>query len=127
MIIDTILNLVGKFVPDVDAAKKLAVSLESEMTKQMEMKSSIIQAEIRNGSGKWRVHLMYLCMTIVGAHAVMYDLIPYIRTIFDFNFYIPQAPENAELWLFLRIGVGGYIGGRTIEKTTAWLKGRDNG
>lgn len=122
--LSSILDIVNKFIPDTDAANKLALSLESEMTKQMEMKASIIQAEIANGSGKWRVKLMYLCMYMVSGHAIMYDLVPYIRTVFDLNFFVPAAPENAELWSFLKIGVGGYIGGRTVEKATAWWKGR---
>lgn len=123
-VLTPILEIIKRFVPDPEDANKAAIALESEMTKQMQMKSSIIQAEMANGSGKWRVHLMYLCMTIVAAHAVMYDLVPYIRTVFDLNFYIPQAPENKELWAFLKIGVGGYIGGRTVEKTAAWIKGK---
>jgi len=90
-VLTPILEIIKRFVPDPEDANKAAIALESEMTKQMQMKSSIIQAEMANGSGKWRVHLMYLCMTIVAAHAVMYDLVPYIRTVFDLNFYIPQT------------------------------------
>ena len=124
MVIDSILGIINKFIPDADAAKKAAVEMEKEFTKQMEMKSSIIQAEIKNGSGKWRVHLMYLCMIIIATHFVLYDIIPYIRTAFDFNFYIPMPPENAHLLSFLLIGVGGYIGGRSVEKVTGIFKGR---
>ena len=119
-----ILSIVNKFIPDKDAANKLAVKLESEYTKQMEMKSEIIQAEIKNGSGEWRVKLMYLCMAIISAHVVMYDIIPYIRTVFDLNFWIPESPPDEELWSFLKIGVGGYIGSRGIEKSIARWKGK---
>ena len=124
MIVDTILSIVNKFIPDKDEANKVAMSLEKEFTKQMEMQHSIVQAEAANGSGKWRVRLMYMCMAMVSAHFIMYDLIPYIRTAFDLNFYTQQAPESAELWSFLKIGVGGYIGSRGVEKSIAWFKGR---
>jgi len=120
--IDTILRMVNKFIPDTDEANKLALSLEQEMTKQMEMKSNIIQSENANGSGKWRPRLMYMCMTMVGAHFVMYDIIPYFIIICDIDVVIPMAPENAHLWSFLKIGVGGYLGGRSAEKITAWIK-----
>ena len=66
--IDSILSIVNKFIPDKDEANKLAARIESEMTKQMEFKSEIIKAEIKNGSGKWRVQLMYLCMVIISLH-----------------------------------------------------------
>ena len=122
--IDSIISIVNKFIPDKDAAKKAAIALEKEYTKQMQMKSDIIKAEQQNGSGKWRVRLMYLCMVMVSLHFIMYDIIPYIRTAFDLNFYIQQAPSNTELWSFLKIGVGGYIGSRGIEKSVAWFKGK---
>jgi len=122
--IDSILSIVNKFIPDKDAAKKATIALEKEYTKQMQMKSDIIKAEQQNGSGKWRVRLMYLCMVMVSLHFIMYDIIPYIRTAFDLNFYIQQAPSNTELWSFLKIGVGGYIGSRGIEKSVAWFKGK---
>jgi len=119
---NSILNLVNKFIPDADAANKLAAKLETEYTKQMEMQSSIIQAELKNGSGKWRVRLMYLCMFLVSAHWAMYDFVPYVRTVFDLNFWIPESPNNVELWSFLKIGVGGYITSRGVEKSVAWFK-----
>ena len=122
MIFDTILKLVSKVVPDKDAAMKLARDMEVETTKQMKMKSDIIQAETANGSGKWRVRLMYLCMVMVSLHLIMYDIIPYIRTVFDLNFYTPQAPDSTELWSFLKIGVGGYIGSRGVEKSIAHFR-----
>ncbi len=124
MIVDTILSIVNKFIPDKDEANKVAVSLEKEFTKQMELQHSVIQEESKNGSGKWRVRLMYLCMGIVTAHFIMYELIPYIRTAFDLNFYIEQAPESENLWDFLKIGVGGYIGSRGVEKSIAHFKGK---
>ena len=120
----SILDIVNKFIPDKDKAKQAMVSLEKEFTKQMELQHNIIQEEARNGSGKWRVRLMYLCMTLVGCHFIMYELIPYIRTVFDLNFWVPQAPPSTELWSFLKIGVGGYIGSRGVEKAVAHFKGK---
>lgn len=119
-----ILSIVNKFIPDKNAAKRMAVQIEKETTKQMTMKSDIIKAEQANGSGKWRVRLMYLCMTMVASHFIMYDVIPFIRTSFDLNFYVPEAPIDEHLWTFLNIGVGGYIGSRGVEKIAAHIRGR---
>ena len=122
--LDAILGIVNKFIPDKDQAMKLAREMEGEVTKRMELKSDIVKAELANGSGVWRVRLMYLCMGIVSCHFIMYELIPYIRTVFDLDFFTPQATSNTELWTFLKVGVGGYIGSRGVEKTMAHFKGR---
>jgi len=120
--IDSILSIVNKFIPDKDAAHRLAVELEKETTKQMQMQSDIIKAEQKDGSGKWRPRLMYLCMFMVTAHFAMYEVIPYIRTAFDLNFWTPDAPPSEHLWSFLKIGVGGYIGSRGVEKSVALFR-----
>lgn len=121
--INTILGLVSKFVPDQDAAKKLAAQMEGEFTKQMELQQSIIVAETKDGSGKWRPRLMYMCMLIVFSQWIMYDVVPWFEAVFEWRVIIPRtAPMNVEMWSFLKIGVGGYIGGRTVEKAVAWWK-----
>ena len=121
---DSILSIVNKFIPDQDEARKVALAMEKEVTKRMKMQSDIIQAEQANGSGKWRVHLMYLCMTMVGLHFLMYDIVPYIRTVFELNFWTPDSPVDTELWSFLKIGVGGYIGSRGVEKSIAHFRSK---
>lgn len=119
-----ILSIINKFIPDMDAANQLAASLEKEMTKQMELKSDIIKAEQANGSGKWRVRLMYLCMFLVLAHWCMYDLVPYILDLLDSELLVPDAPDSEHLWTFLNIGIGGYIGSRGAEKVAAHIRGK---
>ena len=122
--IGSILDIINKFIPDSEAAEKAAVELEKEYSKQLAMRHSIIRAEQENGSGKWRVRLMYMCMTMVGLHYIMYEMVPYFIVVLDLDVWTPQAPEATELWSFLKIGVGGYLGGRSIEKTTAWWVSR---
>lgn len=114
--IDTILSIVNKFIPDTNEAHKVALELEKEVTKRMEMQSDIIKAEQQNGSGKWRVRLMYLCMTMVAIHFILFTVVPYFVILFDLNVYTMQAPDDSNLWQFLYIGVGGYIGSRGAEK-----------
>lgn len=112
--------MINKFVPDKDEAKRLSLKLDQEFTKRMKFKSEIIMAENANGSGQWRVRLMYLCMFFVSLHVLLYQVIPYIIVIADLNLYTPEAPESTDqLWSFLKIGVGGYLGSRGVEKTVA--------
>lgn len=122
--IDSILSIINKFIPNPDEARKAAIQMEREFTKQMEMQHSIIQAEQANGSGKWRVRLMYICMIMVSMHFLMYDVIPYVRTVFELDFWVPDAPVDNEFWSFLKIGVGGYIGSRGVEKSVAHFRGK---
>lgn len=126
MIIDSILNLVNKFIPDSDAANKLAAELSKEQTKQMEMQSKVIQAELAQGgiTSKWRPITMILFVGMIVVHFLMYDVIPFIRTTMDLNFYVPQDPGFTDgLVPLIKLGLGGYIGGRSAEKIVKIWKG----
>ena len=120
--IDSILGIVNKFIPDQNRAQELKAELEQEYTKRMSMQHQIIMSENNNGSGKWRVRLMYLCMVMVGTHLILYEVVPYFVTVFNLGVWTPQAPIDEHLWGFLKIGVGGYIGGRTAEKAIGLIK-----
>lgn len=125
--INSILSLVNKFIPDKDEANKLAAQLEKEMTKQMELKADIVKAEIKSGgiTAKWRPYTMICFVIMVAVHWFLYDVIPYIRTAFDLNFYVPQDPGFTEgLLSLIKIGLMGYIGGRSAEKIASTIKGK---
>jgi len=119
MIFDTVLNLVSKFIPDTDKQAELAAKIEGEFTKQMKLKSDIIQAEIAQGgiTSKWRPWSMVCFIGMVVIHWAMYDVVPFVRTAFDLNFYVPQDPGFTDgLLPLIKLGLGGYIGGRSAEK-----------
>ena len=124
--IGDILNLINKFIPDKDQAQKAAIVLEQEMTKQMEARAEVIKAEISQGGivAKWRPYTMIAFVSMVVIHFVMYDIAPWIRTVFDLNVYMPSDPGYTEgLLSLIKIGLMGYIGGRTIEKSVRiWRK-----
>ena len=123
--ISTILDIVNKFIPDQDKANDLAKSLEAEYTKQMSMQHQIIMQESKNGSGKWRPRLMYLCMLMVSSQWIMYDVLPWCEQVFEWKQIIPTvAPMNAEMWSFLKLGVGGYIGSRGVENIALRLSNK---
>ena len=125
-IIDSVLNIVNKFIPDGDTRLKIAAEINKEMTEQMKLQSDIIKKEQESGSyltRNWRPLFMVLCGVIIGSHWIMYDVLPYIRTVLDINIWVPQDPGlDPELWFTIRLGLGGYIGGRTAEKVAKIIK-----
>ena len=88
--------------------------LEHDATVKSEQ-SKIIQAEINSKSAAarlWRPHLMYLFGAIIANN---YVLVPYIGMLFPDSGIVPlELPPD--LWGFLKLGVTGYIGARTVEK-----------
>ena len=110
-IVDSVLKIVNKFVPDQESRDKLKADLTKEVSKQMEMQKSIIENEQKSESyltRNWRPLFMVLCAIIIGSHWILYDIVPYVRTTFDLNFFIPQDPGlPQELWYTIRLGLGG--------------------
>ncbi|NRA88920.1 MAG: hypothetical protein HRU28_16375 [Rhizobiales bacterium] len=70
----------------------------------------------------WRPHLMYMIMGIIVWVGV---LVPLIEAIFTIKIHVAESfgsiPEA--MWSLLQLGVGGYIGGRTLEKTVKMVTG----
>lgn len=125
-IVDGILSIVNKFIPNQEERDKLKIEITKEVTKQMELQADLIKAEQKSDTWltrNWRPLFMVLCGIIIGSHWVLYDIIPYIRTVFDLNFWIPQDPGlSPDLWYTINLGLGGYIGGRTAEKIAKIIK-----
>ena len=66
---------------------------------------------------------MAMIGVIIGFRWIMYDLVPYFNVVFDWNIWIPQDNGLSEAWwITIRIGLGGYIGGRTAEKISKIIK-----
>jgi len=125
--IGSILNIINKFIPDEDEARKAAVQLEKEYTKQMEMQASIIQQEASQEgiTSKWRPYTMMMFLFMIVVHWIMYDIIPYMRTAFDWDFWTPIDVGFTDGYLeLIKLGLGGYIGGRSVEKIARIWKGK---
>jgi len=81
-----------------------------ELTK---VQSNVVIAEIQGQSWlqrNWRPILMFLCIIIIGWN---YIIVPII------GHGLKPMVLPKELWTLLTIGVGGYVGGRTVEKIVA--------
>jgi hypothetical protein len=118
---DGILELVSKFVPDTKEAKRLESEVMNKYTSAIEnvkmQQASIIKAEQASGAGKWRPRLMYGAMTMIGIHFTLTNVIPYIIVISGSSIYYPILDDlSPELYGLLKLGIGGYISSRGLEK-----------
>jgi len=114
------LGIVDKYIPDTNKAAELKAHIESlilvqghdELVKELEGQVQIILAEARGGwlQRNWRPMLMLVCIMIVFNN---YVLFPYL-SMFTVKAVMLELPGG--LWALLNLGVGGYIGGRTVEK-----------
>lgn len=128
-LITAILGLVGKAidkaVPDAGQALELkaAIAAHIQQLAEIELRGAIdiILAEARGESWlqrNWRPLLMLTCIAIIANNYVLH---PYLRAIFGWGVAL-ELPES--LWELLKIGVGGYVVGRSLEKgLDVWKNG----
>lgn len=118
-------KLLDGYIADVALKRKLAAELESQllgaMTKIADEGAGIVMAEVKSEhwlTRSWRPLLMLLLMgflVFVGLVLPLLDLIA--------GKPIGFAPRwqllPPDFWNFLSIGMGGYIGGRSMEKVAS--------
>lgn len=139
-----ILGLVGNiFKPAVDLidelhtsdeeklkAKAAMMALENQVTTQIldlqkaevESAKDIIVAEAKGESWlqrNWRPVLMMLFGVIIANN---YIINPWLSALFDIN-VVMEVPEH--MWSLLKLGVGGYVMGRSAEKGIKIWKGKE--
>ena len=92
--------------------KELLANIEGNYidyeSKLLESRSQIIQSETKGESflqRNWRPILMLMCIFIVFNN---YVLVPY--------FQIPTAILDDNIWDLIKMGVTGYVAGRSLEK-----------
>lgn len=120
-IINNVIGLVDEVVEDKDEANKLKAQLtevfnKSDMvkfTEQIKAQTSIITTEAKSQSWiarNWRPLIMLLFGIIIANNYVIY---PYLNLIFDTGALLEVPPQ---MWQLLKLGIGGYIVGRSAEK-----------
>jgi hypothetical protein len=115
-----VFGTIDKAVKDKDLAMKLkseiqmnAMSMDhTEFTDTLKSQTAIVLAEAKGGflQRNWRPMLM---MTFVIIVANNYVIFPYL-SMFTEKAVMLDLP--GKLWTLMTVGVGGYVGGRTIEK-----------
>lgn len=119
------LDIIDDLVPDKDLAAKLKAALEqrianiahTEFISLLEARKEIILAEAKGGwlQRNWRPGIMAMFGAIIGNN---YIIAPYIGLFFgpEYKMMLEIPPD---MWGLLKLGISGYIVGRSIEKVAA--------
>lgn len=117
-------NILDKFFPDKDEANKAKIAL-LEMKQNGELavlqaQSGIIVAEANSEhwlAANWRPITMLTFVFIIANNYIIY---PYLSLFFD-NAPVLDIPPD--MWDLLKLGLGGYVVGRSVEKGIKNFKG----
>lgn len=125
--IDKGLQVVDQLVEDKDLSNKIKAAIRQqvlvqdhdEFMKAIDAQMQIILAEARGGllQRNWRPILMLTIVAIVFNNYLFY---PYVSQFWG-GAQALALPDH--LWSLMKIGVGGYIVGRSGEKVVEKLKG----
>ncbi|MBC8267611.1 MAG: hypothetical protein H8E36_02580 [Rhodospirillaceae bacterium] len=118
-LIGGLFGLIDKSVEDKDQAARIKANLQEMVLtgqiKEIEAAASIIAAEANGESWlqrNWRPLLMCLFGLIIANN---YLIVPLLGT--------PMATIPPDMWELLKLGVGGYVVGRSVEKgVRVWKK-----
>ncbi len=114
-------GIIDQLVPDKDLNTKLKSQIQmavmtmnhSEFIEVLKAKTSIIISEAKSGSWlarSWRPMIMCLFGVIIFNNYVFY---PYLSLFFE-EAPVMEIPDD--MWSLLKIGLGGYVVGRSAEK-----------
>lgn len=118
-LIGGLFGLIDKSVEDKDQAAKIKANLQQMVLtgqiKEIEAAANIIAAEANGESWlqrNWRPLLMCLFGIIIANN---YLIVPLLGT--------PMADIPPDMWELLKLGIGGYVVGRSVEKGVKVWKG----
>ena len=124
LILPGVFKEVDKAVPDQDLSAKLKASIQTAVlsadVSTLEAQAGIIDTEAKGESWlqrNWRPVTMMVFVFIVANN---YVIAPYAQALFDRSVSLPTPPD---LWALIKIGLGGYVMGRSAEKCVAAWKG----
>ena len=116
-------TLLDKFFPDADAAAKAKIKLmemqaSGELSK-LQISAGVVTAEANSDnwlSANWRPITMLTFVFIIANNYILY---PYLILFFD---DAPMLEIPPDMWQLLKIGLGGYVVGRSGEKISKAIK-----
>jgi len=118
-LIGGLFGLIDKSVEDKDQAAKIKANLQEMVLtgqiKEIEAAAQVIAAEAQSDSWlqrNWRPLLMCLFGVIIANN---YLIVPLLGT--------PMADIPPDMWELLKLGIGGYVVGRSVEKGVKVWKG----
>ena len=116
-------TLLDKFFPDKDAANKAKLILmemkQSGELSKLQASAGIVTAEANSDhwlAANWRPITMLTFVFIIANNYILY---PYLALFFE---EAPKLEIPPDMWALLKIGLGGYVVGRSVEKAVTGLK-----
>lgn len=124
-LVEGIAGIVDQYVDDGDLAARLKSELSSKILTllgvEIEAARDVVIAEIKGDSWlqkNWRPMLMCVFGAIILNNHLIY---PYLKMFWSAAPKLEDLPQH--MWELLKIGVGGYIVGRSVEKGVKLWKG----
>lgn len=120
-VIDGIFGLVDQAVEDKDEKNKIKAQLTeifnksdlSKFSEQIKAQADIIISEAKSESWmarNWRPIIMLLFGVIIANNYIVY---PWLFELFEMKVMMDIPPE---MWSLLKLGLSGYVVGRSVEK-----------
>tara|TARA_R110002153_G_scaffold57695_8_gene158548 strand:+ start:6352 stop:6756 length:405 start_codon:yes stop_codon:yes gene_type:complete len=116
-------TLLDKFFPDKDAANKAKLMLmemkQNGELSRLQASAGIVTAEANSDhwlAANWRPITMLTFVFIIANNYILY---PYLALFFE---EAPKLEIPPDMWALLKIGLGGYVVGRSVEKAVTGLK-----
>jgi len=126
-LLEGVFGIVDKAVTDKDQAAQLKAAINTQMLAQdhsevqslLEAQAGIVLAEVKGAwlQRNWRPILMLIFMVIIANN---YIIFPYL-SLFTEKTVMLDLPDF--MWDTIKIGLGGYVAGRSAEKIVkTWKK-----
>jgi hypothetical protein len=122
-ILPGIFKEVDKAIPDQDLNTRLKASIQTAIlsadAEALQEQAGIITAEAKGESWlqrNWRPVTMMVFVFIVANN---YIIAPYAQALSGASVSLPTPPD---LWALIKLGLGGYVVGRSAEKCVAAWK-----
>ncbi len=113
--------ITGKEVLDPNKQIELLQKANELEARFVEAQARVLEAEAKSEhwlTSAWRPITMLVFVAIIANN---YILAPYMQA---FGLHVPTLELSAQMWELLKIGLGGYILGRSAEKVVReWKKG----
>jgi len=113
--------ITGEAIKDPQKQAELLLKLQQLELEYTKMRANIITSEAKSEhwiTSTWRPITMLVFVFIIFNN---YILVPYAQA---FGANIPSLNLTNEMWDLLKIGIGGYIVGRSAEKVAKELKNK---
>ncbi|HEX2668186.1 MAG TPA: 3TM-type holin [Gammaproteobacteria bacterium] len=124
LILPGVFKEVDKAIPDQDLKAKLKASIQAAVLSAdvaaLEAQAGVVRAEAKGESWlqrNWRPITMMVFVAVVFNN---YLLAPYLQAMFSWSARLDTPPD---LWELIKLGLGGYVVGRSAEKCVAAWKG----